>query len=114
VTLCPRADVPLAEKDAFSIWAAESSILDSLMLGRLHGLLGHRWNWGKEEVYRITYWITSILASVIPISSIAVLYCVHSVPARLAIIALFNILVSVCLISLANAKRAEVFAITAA
>jgi hypothetical protein len=35
-------------------------------------------------------------------------------PGRLGIIAVFNVLVSICLMGLANAKRAEVFAITAA
>lgn len=58
--------------------------------------------------------MTSILASVIPIASIAVLYYVQSMPARFAIIAAFNILVSVCLSGFTNAKRSEVFAVTAA
>jgi hypothetical protein len=39
---------------------------------------------------------------------------VHSMPARFATIAAFNVLLSVCLMGLAGAKRAEVFAITAA
>jgi hypothetical protein len=113
VALCPRA-----KKDAFSVWAAESAITNLFKCGcarlmrpsRVHGLVGYE----DSTIYRITYWITSILASLIPIASIAVLYRVQSMSARLAIIAGFNVLVSICLMGLANAKRAEVFAITAA
>jgi hypothetical protein len=50
----------------------------------------------------------------IPIASIVVLYQVQSMSARLGIIAAFNVLVAVCLMGFANAKRAEVFAISAA
>jgi hypothetical protein len=76
----------------------------------VHGVVGYE----ETIIYRITYWITSILASLILILSIVVLYLVHSTPARLGTIAAFNILVSVCLMALTNAKRTEVFAITAA
>ncbi|KAH7371655.1 hypothetical protein BKA66DRAFT_590642 [Pyrenochaeta sp. MPI-SDFR-AT-0127] len=113
VALCPRA-----KKDAFSVWAAESTILNLLRCGcarfmkpsRVHGVVGYEDN----TIYRITYWITSVLASLIPIASIVVLYRVQSMPAKLGIIAAFNVLVSICLMGFANAKRAEVFAVTAA
>ena len=113
IALCPRA-----KKDPFSRWAAESTIMNLFRCGcarfmnpsRVHGVVGYE----DSTIYRITYWITSILASLIPIASIVVLYYVHSMPARLAVIAAFNVLVSVCLMGLANAKRAEVFAVTAA
>jgi hypothetical protein len=113
VTLKPRV-----KKDAFSAWAAESTIVNLFRCGcghflkpsPVHGVVGYE----DSTIYRITYWITSILASLIPIASIVVLYFVHSMPARLATIAAFNVLVSICLMGLANAKRAEVFAITAA
>jgi hypothetical protein len=113
ITLCPRRN-----EDPFSMWAADNTILNLFRCGcarfmkpsRVHGVVGYE----DSTIYRITYWITSILASLIPIASIVVLYCVHSMPARLGVIAVFNVLVSVCLIGLANAKRAEVFAITAA
>jgi hypothetical protein len=109
---------PRAKKDAFSVWAAENTIFNLLRCGctrfikpsRVHGMVGYE----DSTIYRITYWITSLLASLIPIASIVVLYYVHSMPARFAIIAAFNVLVSVCLMGLANAKRVEVFAITAA
>lgn len=77
---------------------------------KIHGSIGYE----DSTIYRITYWFTSILASLIPIASIAVLYQVQSMSARLGIIAAFNVSLSICLMGLANAKRAEVFAITAA
>ncbi|KAI0617669.1 hypothetical protein TUN199_10331 [Pyrenophora tritici-repentis] len=58
--------------------------------------------------------MNSILASLIPIASIVVLCFVSSMPARLGTIAGFNVLVSICLMAFAGAKRAEVFAISAA
>ncbi|KAH7548991.1 hypothetical protein J3E72DRAFT_410348 [Bipolaris maydis] len=113
ITLCPRE-----KKDAFSAWAAESTIINLFRCGcarfmkpsRVHGVVGYQ----DGTVYRVTYWFTSILASLIPIASIAVLYRVQSMSARLGIIAGFNVLVSICLMALTGAKRAEVFAITAA
>lgn len=113
ITLCPRE-----KKDAFSAWAAESTIINLLRCGcarfmkpsRVHGVVGYQ----DGTIYRVTYWFTSILASLIPIASIAVLYRVQSMSARLGIIAGFNVLVSICLMALTGAKRAEVFAITAA
>lgn len=113
VTLKPRA-----KKDAFSVWAAESTIFNLIRCGcsrfmkrsRIHGSIGYE----DSTIYRITYWLTGILASLIPISSIAVLYQVQSTSARLGIIAAFNVLLSTCLMGLTRAKRAEIFAISAA
>jgi hypothetical protein len=113
VALKPRTD-----RDAFSSWAARKAV------GRLftyffahfvkpspvHGLVGIE----DTIVYRATYGITSIVASMIPIISIVVLYYINSMSARLATIAAFNILVSLSLMILAGAKRAEIFAVTAA
>ena len=109
---------PRVKKDAFSVWAAESTIFNIFNCGcykfmkpsQVHGAIGYE----DSSVYRVTYWFTSILASLIPIASIVILYQVQSMPARLGIIAVFNVLVSVCLMGFANAKRAEVFAVTAA
>ncbi|KAF3040788.1 hypothetical protein E8E11_001906 [Didymella keratinophila] len=109
---------PRAKKDAFSVWAAESTIFNIFKCGcyrfmnpsQVHGAIGYE----DTTIYRITYWFTSILASLIPIASIVILYRVQSMPARLGVIAAFNVLVSVCLMGFASAKRSEVFAITAA
>ncbi|OAK97991.1 hypothetical protein IQ06DRAFT_357127 [Phaeosphaeriaceae sp. SRC1lsM3a] len=107
-----------AEKDALSTWAAKK------VVGRLftccfkrfvkpspgHGLVGVE----DTLVYRATYGFTSLVASMVPIASIVVLYYVDSMPARLATIAVFNLFISICLMGLAKAKRAEIFAISAA
>jgi hypothetical protein len=113
ITLKPRA-----KEDAFSVWAAESTIFNLARCGcfkfmkpsAVHGSIGYE----DSTIYRITYWFTSILASTIPIASIVVLYQVRSMSARLGIIAAFNVLLAVCLMGFADAKRAEVFAISAA
>jgi hypothetical protein len=107
VTLKPRV-----KQDTFSVWAAETGTRFARYMkpSPVHGVVGFE----DTVVYRITYWITSILASLILILSIVVLYLVHSMPVRLGTIAAFNILVSICLMGLTNAKRTEVFAITAA
>jgi hypothetical protein len=103
---------PRVKKDTFSVWAAENGTRFARFMkpSPVHGVGGYE----DTIIFRITYWITSILASLILIASIVVLYFVHSMPARLGTIAAFNILVSVCLMGLTNAKRTEVFAITAA
>ncbi|KAF2193865.1 hypothetical protein K469DRAFT_709321 [Zopfia rhizophila CBS 207.26] len=113
VTLCPRP-----KEDPFSGWVVEKAITNLFRCGcarfkkpsRVHGVIGYE----DATILKITYWITSILASLIPIASIIILYCVHSMPARLGIIGGFNVLISICLSAFTNAKRSEVFAVTAA
>ena len=67
-----------------------------------------------STLLQVTFWITTVIASLLPIASISVLCCVHSMLARLAIIAIFNVVVSLCLIAFTTAKRLDVFAIAAA
>jgi hypothetical protein len=113
ITLCPRQ-----KEDPFSGWVIEKAITNLFRCGcarfmkrsKVHGVIGYE----DTKVLRVTYWITSIMASLIPIASIVVLYLVHSMPARLGIIGAFNVLISVCLSGFTNAKRVEVFAVTAA
>lgn len=109
---------PRAREDSFSRWAAENTITNIFKYGcarfvrpsRRHGGITYK----DSTIYKITYWITAILAALIPIASIAVLNGVQPMPWRLGIIAAFNVLISVCLIGLADAKRDQVFAINAA
>lgn len=115
VTLRPRA-----QEDSVSKWAAEHAASGLLKYtegfarfqkpSRRHGVIAIQ----DGTVYKITYWVTVILAALIPIVSIAVLNEVQDTKARLGIIAAFNILISVCLIGFADAKRDQVFAINAA
>ncbi|CAI6333416.1 unnamed protein product [Periconia digitata] len=113
ITLCPRR-----KEDPFSNFAADKTIHFLFKCGLhrfmkpspIHGVVGYE----DTLIFKITYWITSIVASMIPILSIVVLYTVHSLKARLGIIAGFNVLLSICLIGFTNAKRSEIFAVTAA
>lgn len=111
--LCPRTT-----EDPFSSWVARRAITIISRCGcarfkkpmRIHGVIGYE----DATVLKITSWMTSILASLMPVASISILYSVHSMPARLAVIGTFNLLISVCLSGFTNAKRSEVFAVTAA
>lgn len=109
---------PRQKEDAFSKWVTENAIISLFRCGcarfkkpsKVHGVVGYE----DSNIFKITFWITSVLASLIPIASIVVLYCVHSVEARLGIIAAFNLLLSACLVGFTNARRTDVFAVTAA
>lgn len=65
-------------------------------------------------VAKITLWISSMIAAMLPIASILVLIQLESLKAKLWTIAAFNVGMSFCLTFFANAKRAEVFAVTSA
>lgn len=105
---------PRPEESSLLDRLAESIITRLVGIGcaqsRKHGLIG----FDDKSVIKIAHWMVNICASLILIASIVVLYCVHSAPGRLAIIATFNLLMSVCLSAFTNAKRSEAFAITAA
>jgi hypothetical protein len=115
VSLCPRK-----KEDPFSNWVVDNAITALVRFGcscfmrssraNMRGIIGYE----DAKVMRITYWMTSVIASLLPIGSIVILYEVHSTAAKLGIIAAFNVLVSLCLSAFTNAKRAEVFGITAA
>lgn len=114
-SLCPRQ-----KEDPFSSWVATNavSMLKKRGWNRMlrssrayaRGIVAYE----DARIFQITYWITSVVASLLPISSILILYRVQSTSARLGIVVLFNVLVSLCLNAFTSAKRAEVFAITAA
>lgn len=108
---------PRLKADGFSRLIAEKAIhLFRCGLGRC--TKGDR-NLGRKVYYdsavlTVTSWITCILASLLPIASILVLLNVQSLKTKLWVIAIFNVLMSVCLRTLTDAKRSEAFAITAA
>jgi len=64
--------------------------------------------------------MTSIVASMLPIASIVVLVVLsprpldHTLRGQIGTIAAFNVLISMCLTLLTDAKRTDVFAVTAA
>lgn len=68
----------------------------------------------SQTVIRITTFMATIIACLLPIISISVLYLLKSMKGRLWAIAGFNILLSVCLGIFTTAKRVEIFGVTAA
>jgi len=58
--------------------------------------------------------IVTVVASLLPISSIVVLYFVSSIVARLGILVAFTAIFSLCLTLVTQAKRVEIFAATSA
>jgi hypothetical protein len=67
----------------------------------------------RNTILRITYYITTALASILLILPIAVLEFVSSMRARLAVIAGSNVVVSMCLAVFTMASRLQIFATTA-
>ncbi|KAK0637821.1 hypothetical protein DIS24_g10427 [Lasiodiplodia hormozganensis] len=114
VALKPRRD-----EDGFSNWITSRGIakffeLGGARFGKPSAKHGGRVSIEDTVLLRITYMITSSLASLLPIASIAVLYIVQSMTIRLVLIAVFNVLATLCLTAFTTAKRAEVFAVAAA
>jgi len=112
IGVCPREPA-----DPFSRWVSENAIyLFRCGLGRLKKPDKHhgRRVYYDTTVLRVTSWITSILASLLPIASILILLHLDSLKMKLWVIGAFNVLLSVCLRTLTEAKRAELFAVTAA
>lgn len=105
-------------EDFFSTWVTEKLTAFLLQIGidrlkkpsTVSGLRGFH----DSSLLQLTFLITSLLASLLPIASISILYCVNSMSARLGIVAAFNIVLSLCLSAFTTANRSEAFAITAA
>ncbi|KAH4116562.1 hypothetical protein HBH47_166270 [Parastagonospora nodorum] len=68
----------------------------------------------EDRVFRITLWTTCIVASMMRVLSIVVLTRLKEANERLGVIAGFNALLSVCLLWFTDAKRTDIFAVTAA
>lgn len=112
IGVCPRE-----QADPFSRWVSENAIhLFKCGLGRLGKPDKHfgRRVYYDANVLRVTSWMASILASLLPIASILILLHLESLRMKLWVIGALNVLLSVCLRTLTEAKRAEVFAVTAA
>jgi hypothetical protein len=67
-----------------------------------------------KNLIRIVTWITSVIASLLPVLSIVCLYYVKSMGARLAIIAGFNAILTLSIMWFAGPKRIDLFAAVAA
>ncbi|KAI4626509.1 hypothetical protein J4E83_003660 [Alternaria metachromatica] len=66
-----------------------------------------------DTISTITFWLTCFIASILPVIAIIALVNISSLVHRLAAIAVFNGIVSLCLGWFTEARRTDVFAITA-
>lgn len=112
VAVCPRQ-----RDDSFSAWFMKSALSiffrccgHRMKPSEIHGKPGCK----EKTILRITYWITTIVASILPSASVIVLYIIESTWARIGTLVGFNLAVSACLILFTSAKRSEIFAVTAA
>jgi hypothetical protein len=65
--------------------------------------------YSSESIRRTTSYITTVVASSLPIMAIVFLYCVNSMKARLGLITLFSFVFSACLNFFTDSKRGEIF-----
>jgi hypothetical protein len=110
--LCARTT-----SDSFSRIVAENTVcFFRFGLGRLAPKDRHIGHEGYHDatVLRATLWITSFVASLLPILSIIVLIHLETLKAKLWTIAGFNVLISFCLNMFTEASRKDAFAVTAA
>jgi len=108
---------PLDRGDSFSRWftyKAVRKLFDIPCLckpkpSKITGLPSYK----ETTLLRFTLYVTSILASLLLTLSITVLWLIKSSGWRLVTIAVFNLLLSVCLTACTTATRAEIFSVTA-
>jgi hypothetical protein len=112
---------PRMKEDWISRFVAENAIkIFGYDLGPWFGCscrqktLPTQFGYYASDVYKITFWMTNILGSLIPIVSIAVLMWMDSMRAQVGSIAGFNVLVAMCLCIFTDAKRMDCFKVTAA
>lgn len=102
--------------DAFSTWIAGRAMIIIKCFGkRLKPSMAH----GEVVIYdssiqKITFWVTSVVAGMLPIASVVVLFHLKSQFAKLGAIAGFNVLITLCLNVFTDATRTDCFAVTAA
>jgi hypothetical protein len=108
---------PRIREDTFSRFVAEKGAhLFKCGLGRF--TKGNR-NLGRcvyydSTVLKLTFILTSAIAALTPIASILVFLRLTSRKSKICTIAAFNVLISMCLTLFTEAKRTDVFAVTAA
>ena len=107
------------DEDLFSRWVTDRFVVF------FHRCVGRRFKaaWDPRSgivryddghLLRLTSFITTVLASLLPTASIVVLYLVRPMPARLAIIAVFTLVFSLCWTCFTTGRRSEVFTAIAA
>ncbi|KAH8786255.1 hypothetical protein BGZ57DRAFT_756699 [Hyaloscypha finlandica] len=69
-------------------------------------------SYSSRTIERYTSFVTTIVASLLPILSTAVLFCVPSMKLRLGLIVLFTLIFAACVSSFTSTKRGEIFVAT--
>jgi hypothetical protein len=105
------------QDDAFSKWLAEKG--SKLIFKIFHKYISQSKSTGLKSIKDKTLlkWasgVTTIIASTLPSISVTVLYVIKSTPMRLLALAIFNIVIAICLTSFTAAKRLDIFAVSAA
>jgi hypothetical protein len=104
------------KRDPFSAWCSQRFIrwFYQIFWHRLKpddpeaGIVSYE----NQMLQKYTSYITTIVASLLPILAIVVLYCVASMNARLGVIGLFTVIFTVCLCFFTHATRGEIFIAT--
>ncbi|KAI4632123.1 uncharacterized protein J4E87_001594 [Alternaria ethzedia] len=112
IALCPRQ-----RTDAFSSKLSEHAVYVMHFFKRIFGKVKKgsvTYGYRDTTVSTITFWVTSMVASAMPVISIIALVYIPTLKVRLAAIAGFNALMSLCLLMFTEARRIDVFSITAA
>ncbi|KAK8199122.1 uncharacterized protein BKA78DRAFT_290817 [Phyllosticta capitalensis] len=105
---------PSHQKDRFSKLVKRKFFDFGLHKILNHIQIGELQSWDERAIDRLTFVITTAFASILPVVSVIILYYVEPMGARFGLMALFNIITSICLSFLTNAKRSEIFAVIAA
>jgi hypothetical protein len=107
---------PREPEDTFSKWVTEKAAHfflncchHRIKRSRVSGIIGIK----DKILFRLTYSITSIVASIIPSASIIILYCIESTWIRLGMLVVFNSLITLCLTTFTKASRSDVFTVSA-
>lgn len=106
------------EESSFSKWVAERASQTFFRVGwplaKCSWKEPHLQGFEDADLLRWSQRTTNIIASMLPICSIIVLNFVPSTAAKLTVVAVFNVLLSLCLSFFTKARSVDLFAVTSA
>lgn len=99
--------------DSISLWSAQAFLkLVNAMCGAKLDKIDGIVHIDQDTLSRPSFILSTMLSSLLPVLAIVVLYLVHNMARRLAVIAVFTGVFSIGMTSLTSAKRGEIFAAT--
>jgi hypothetical protein len=104
------------KEDPFSTWVVEKVIcwLYQTIWSRYRATNPDGLTINEARIMHSTSFLTTAIASLLPVGSIVVLYCVQSMKTRLGLMACFTFSFALALACFTTVKRSEIFAITTA